>query len=424
MKHLLFSILIIILSLPVFGQYDFKDAFYINNSGDTIYGQIDYNTPSKNSKYFIYRLDSLSPVKKHLPKDVQVYSFINSKTFVSKNIIVSDSTRTLFFEYLVNGVVDLYFIHINGFDNFLITKNGERFELTNKEIYSQYKTSKRYSNQYIGVLQYLMQDAPSMHEKINQTKFTAVSLIELVQEYHRQTCSPNQVCTVYFRKGEKLNDVKWKWSFGVSLDYVSSKTLIGTGIQEFGISKHKNPFYRIIESNISSNSKSTYLSPGVQLNISRNTKSSLQIGLQYAKSTTSNLNVTSLITPISWQYDLARYTKVIPYIQMGISTNIYLNAEFNDLYMVYQKLEVDGPNPIYGPSITRLLGDDDLDKSVKLQYNFGAGIKTHIFKTHIIKLDFRLQGGSHTYTFGEGIELYTTTRVKFRNLLMGISVFL
>ncbi len=422
MKHLLISVLTIILSLPVFAQYDFKDAYYINNSGDSIYGQIDYNTPSKNSKFFIFRSDSLSPVKKFLPQEVKVYSFINSKTFVSKNITISDSVRTLFLEYLVDGVVDLYFIHINGFDNFLIIKNGERFELTNKEIYSQNKSSKRYSNQYIGVLQYLMQDAPSMHEKINQTKFTGPSLIALVQEYHKQTCSPDQVCTVYFRKGEKLNDVKWKWSFGVSLDYVSSKTLIGTGIQEFNMSYNENPIFRIIESNISSTSKSTYFSPGLQLNISRNTKSSLQIGLQYAKSTTANLNVTTLVTPISWQYDLARYTKVIPYIQLGLTGNLYLNAEFNDLYIIYQELEVDAINPIYGPNITRLLGDDDLDKSVKLQYNIGAGIKTYIFKTHIVKLDFRLQGGSHSYSFGE--DLYTLTRVKVRNFVIGISVFL
>lgn len=190
-KRKYFIIILSVLSAAAFGQDDFLVGFIVNNNNDTTIGYIDWKKNTVNSKVCKFKKDEDARIVNYLPTQIQSYGIDNQKLYTSKIIKVDNKQDTVFLEYLVNGIVNLYYLKKPVNDLYFIDRDGELIELSNDEIsyfnQSGIKYSKK-SNKYQGVLLYLMNDTPELTNQISQTTFDQRSLINLTVDYHNTVC--------------------------------------------------------------------------------------------------------------------------------------------------------------------------------------------------------------------------------------------
>ena len=181
-------------------QTDFRPGYVITNSNDTLHGFIDYRGEVRNSKKCTFKQNQDSEVKAYSPGEIKGYRFNESKFYMSKKVIYQDQETTLFLEFLVNGIADLYFLRDDdSTGHFFIEKsNGQIFELTNAEelIKENGKTYTHEKKEYVGLLKIAFSDCPQIYPLINQTILDTKPLIKLTKKYHNFVCD-NEKCIVY-----------------------------------------------------------------------------------------------------------------------------------------------------------------------------------------------------------------------------------
>ena len=218
----------VIFSNVCFSQYDFRRGFIITKSNDTITGFIDYANPDISSKYCYFKKDSLSKTTEYTPTDLKAYSFTNSKYFVSKGVNIENDTAFLFLEFLLKGVINLYYCSESNKEYYFIEKDYMLYPLTNNEVKVNIvgQSKVKSSDNYIGILNWLMGDGADFSKEIYSTKFDHSSLIQLTKDYHNRVCKDNE-CIVYYKKQKKLNDTKWQINYGFLIEYVLSRLTRG-----------------------------------------------------------------------------------------------------------------------------------------------------------------------------------------------------
>jgi len=179
-------------------QTDFRPGYIIENSGDTIYGQIDYRGDQLMSRICKFKSENKKVVE-YLPEDLKAFRFIDSKYYVSKDI---ESGRC-FFEYLIQGKVNIYYLRNKDVEGYYLEKEASRLiQLPYEEKYRHIDNKKVLleSNRHIGILKYTMQDAPELHSQIERLgKPNHKSLINLAKDYHNIVCE-DEKCTIYTKE--------------------------------------------------------------------------------------------------------------------------------------------------------------------------------------------------------------------------------
>jgi hypothetical protein len=199
MKSRKILLLLAILSFSVisYGQKDFKHGYVITNDNDTLYGTIDLKSNYKNSRTCNFLSDSDPTSKEFGPGDIKAYR-IDIKYYVSRELELDKIKQRAFLEFLVDGIVDLYYLKESDREYYFIEKDGSLILLSNDEkkiivesSIASGKDDKVYStnsNQYIGMLKYLFQDSPEAMQEIPKTRFDYKPLINLTKDYHNSVC--------------------------------------------------------------------------------------------------------------------------------------------------------------------------------------------------------------------------------------------
>ncbi len=191
LKILIHAVSILLISVDTYGQKDLKNGYIITNSYDTIIGFINLKSNYNNSKVCEFYKDVDENPIEYNPQDIKGYRIEDVKFYISKDIDLNDQKRKVFLEYLLNGIVDLYYYKELTTEYFFIEKDGSLHQLSNDEIEIFDKNGnmyQKYSNQYKGVLNYLLHDAPELSDKILNTEFKHTSLIKITKEYHDMVC--------------------------------------------------------------------------------------------------------------------------------------------------------------------------------------------------------------------------------------------
>lgn len=193
--------LILILTLQqVSAQSDFRNGYYITLQNDTVYGLIDYRGEVKNAQTCIYKKDNVTEQLKFNPGEINAYRFTDGKFYISRQIKTGDIERTVFLEFLVDGITNLYFFRdINNYIYFLEDKNGKMLELSNETITDNVEGKgkvQRNTNRHIGILKATFADCKEIQPQINNVSLGHKSLIKLTKNYHNYVCN-DQTCIVY-----------------------------------------------------------------------------------------------------------------------------------------------------------------------------------------------------------------------------------
>lgn len=248
MKYFPLISLFIILSTHLIAQTDLRSGYIIKSNNDTIYGQIKYRGSHNSSKKCIFLKDSLSTEQIFTPDDILGYRYENNKYYVSKSVSSNNKTEQLFLEFLINGIVDIYYYRDEMEDHYFIEEGDSNLiELKNKIsiIKIDNDTYQKEGKEYVGILRYVFQDQPNIQKKVDQTSLSHKSLINIAKDYHLQVCA-DQDCIVY-----EKNTSKNTRKFGIVID-----------INAIGITslKKTDPIYYLddVESSIN-------FSPGIGL---------------------------------------------------------------------------------------------------------------------------------------------------------------
>jgi len=176
-------------------QTNFKPGYIVTQTGDTVYGEIDYRGGQLMATLCKFK-GSDGTISKYSPNDISLYRFIDSKYFVSREL----EKQTVFLELLIEGKVRIYYMRDVAGDHYYIDKEGERLaELPYvKDIRIVDGTSVYYeSKKHLGILYYYMKDAPNFKSRINRVyKPERKSLIELAEDYQNAVCS-DEKCEIY-----------------------------------------------------------------------------------------------------------------------------------------------------------------------------------------------------------------------------------
>jgi hypothetical protein len=195
-------------------QNNFKQGYIITNTNDSVVGLIDFRTDGINSQVCRFKANEKAPIQLFYPGSVDRYRFINEgKYYVSHLITINNETQQVFLEYLINGMMNLYYYKKPNYEHeyyFFEDENGNLFPITKKP--DEVVNMKLVSDQrYIGALGYLFNDYPSIKEKLNSTVYDRGSMIRLAKEFHELTCTSGEGC-INFENDYKKSYIFIKYS--------------------------------------------------------------------------------------------------------------------------------------------------------------------------------------------------------------------
>jgi hypothetical protein len=189
----------------IHAQVNFEPGFIINNEGDTIKGLVDSRGYIKNSKVCNFKDLSEENSFEYEPGEIQAFGFTNGKFYVSREIVIDEDTSTVFLEYLVDGIMDIYYLR-NLENDYYFAQKDDRLVLLDNQTIIIGETGHQYykeSNKYIGILKYYTGDYPEMGKKVEKAKLTHESLINIASDYHAYICE-GEDCIIYEKELPKF----------------------------------------------------------------------------------------------------------------------------------------------------------------------------------------------------------------------------
>ncbi|ANW97362.1 hypothetical protein AXE80_14125 [Wenyingzhuangia fucanilytica] len=410
-KQHLWVLILVLNVLQVFSQTDFREGYLINKSNDTIYGLIDYKGNRANAMKCVYKKNIHSNSVTYTPEDINGYRFKNSKYYVSKSIVIDNKPTQLFLEYLINGIVDIYYyMNYNDRFYFISDENDQLHELkiNENEFHRNGKLYKKDSKEYIGVLKYIFQDSPKISKETEKTTLNHKSLINISLKYHNEVCKGDE-CIIYEKKVSKT-----KQSFGILtginlLSHAKSKkNIYYTKNKQFGneFVPSIGVFYKI---NIPYISEKTYFQyEGTYSNINLKT-STLYIEPTYRINYLSDKNISrkSFNNSFNFRHEYIK-GRIKPTFQLGMYVNYFFKKENNTNVTIIEPWSTNNENyrseyPDNAP-INKYEGDIYPYNEIDYGIHFGIGLKGKFIKNKDFFIDLKYQRG---LVLQEG--LYTST---------------
>ena len=193
-RYLLFLLILTWYFAICNGQGSYNPGYIITNNSDTVRGLIKQQSNYQNSINCNFREEKNQSAKNFSPGEIKGYRIENSKYYVSKDIVIDSLKQKKFLEYLVKGIVDLFYYKDVGKEYYFVQKNTLLMLLSNdvsivtveeNGLNGEYEKSYyKNSNQYKRILQYLFKESPEVLKEIPNTAFDYRPLIKITKDYH------------------------------------------------------------------------------------------------------------------------------------------------------------------------------------------------------------------------------------------------
>ena len=311
-NKIIFNIIIICFSFAsAFGQNNFRGGFIITLENDTIQGQVDYRSNSKNYESSIFK--GKQGKIEYYPNQIKGFGYDNDKFFSSQII------EGTFVEVMIRGKMSLY----KSKEKYHVEKDASLYDLESifERVEIDGKIGTKENNKWRGTLSFLISDClKNPSEYTANIKFGEKSLTRLIVKYNR--------CTGAEFIEFKANKPWTKFDFGVALG-ASRNEITTDGSGSFS---YLDDSYSSIDP-----------SAGVVIAISSprfTEKIAFQSELHYFKSSFSSLvelggsttqfhdtyiDLTTLSIPLSLKYSFPE-KKYGVYFQVGMNYDFHLDS--------------------------------------------------------------------------------------------------
>lgn len=408
-KSYFLTMVLIIVSSSLFSQSDFREGYIVSNSGDTIFGFIDYRGDYLNCNKCVFKESLNEKTVTYFPNEIKSYRFSESKFYVS--YFVENLNKYVFLEYLIDGIVDVYFYKDINDKYYYIDKEGEKIQLLeNKEIEVMIDGQAyiRNSNRHIGLLNYYLNESEEIKKRINDVELEHKSLIKLTKDYHDFVCSGEE-CIIFEKRLPSLRFEAGALVFANYSDFNIDNTNYGTwGIYdekkdlshnlgyEFGFSG--SLYFPKFNERISLYLQLLYGANSFEFN-------SIEDEILYTRTTTEKYYIWSFTKDIGFKYKFPK-GKLRPEFIIGY-TSVRVNAK--------NKSKVTGEEVDYNGDVDVINYDLDYPDNVPLKgIFFGAGL--NFFQ--LGKLDFNINL-QYNYHFSN---LPSASEIKMNNIRFGLGI--
>lgn len=312
---------LLFLTLRGYCQSDFRPGYIITNS-DTIRGLINFRSNSLNRIKCEFKKDVNANTEIYSPFEIDSYMLDDNRFYVSKTILLKGVEKRVFLEYLVDGIVDLYYYNEELEEFFFVEKNNEIVQINNDAVVigDEHETKYiKYTNQYKGILAKLFNDAPGLFIQLSNAKFELNSLVKLTEEYHNMVC--DEYACVQYRKSRKY-DVFCEVNAGAALSYLgltSSKNHASDIKPEIGLS------FRIKDNRY--NSRFSFIAGLKYSSNSFNGEFKNYLFTEKKKFYNIELDYSILSLPITLEYSLSS-SKIQPTFSVSINNAFLINPKY------------------------------------------------------------------------------------------------
>lgn len=221
MKNILLIFLVSFFFLTSYSQRNYQEGYVITLQNDTLRGWVDFRSDKQNSAICTFKSVPTGQEQEYYPKDIYGYRYLNDgKFYVSREIEINGTKKTVFLEFLLEGIENLYYYKEGDVKYYILENIKGELLYTSQEPEKKIFTNNgdRYMKdlKYIGVLKYYFKDHPEIQKEVDQTQYNHESMIKLVKTYHDLVCSSDQVCTVF--ESKSIHD-KYKTKISVYIGY-------------------------------------------------------------------------------------------------------------------------------------------------------------------------------------------------------------
>jgi len=231
-KAILTFLSLFIAWMSINAQSNFRPGYIITNEKDTISGLIDFRTYKMNADICRFKSAGMGEEKVYYPENIYGYRFTDDgKYYVSHDIEIEGQQKKVFLEYLIQGIICLFFYPGDESDYYFFRdESGKMIPVTKQDkkgILKQEKrsflgdqTGLRYNsedNRYKGIVRYIFKESKSVSKATDKMSFNQNELIKLTKKYHAEICTTGEECIEFTVKPDK---------------YVKTKVSVYAGMQK------------------------------------------------------------------------------------------------------------------------------------------------------------------------------------------------
>lgn len=208
-------VVLLALSLGVFGQMNYRPGRIITMKNDTIDGLIrDYGV-LQSSRVCMFKENKKDRAVAYLPGDLKAYEINGYKHYASMSWIKDSGYALLFAEVLIQGEVNLYHNWKNKSLAYYLEKEaGNPTGLQNVEFNLRRKSDGfyAYGDQVQGFLpiyrdslRSVFQDSESTYNKVEQVEYRMKPIMDITKSYLEETCEGEE-CITYEKDLRRTRD--------------------------------------------------------------------------------------------------------------------------------------------------------------------------------------------------------------------------
>lgn len=405
MNKYFLSILTVLLlnSLAMLNAEDknYRPGYIITNENDTVYGEIDFRTATLNAQVCHFRTSISDVVRQYKPGDIYAYRFTDDgKFYVTRTIPLGGTPQKVFLEYLVKGIINLYYYRApTTIRYFFEDENGRFIEIYDQERLVKVDSITGYfkDRRYIGVMTVLFRQSDKIKKELHKIRLNRNDLSKITKEYHYEVCRTGEECI--------------EFEFKPDVRYLHIGFMLSAGVRTYCFRSNAATKYWAIQGITADNINSVFPSIVAQANflIPRLTNYvSLQLEAELGKLKGENILLTehtynrfkinTFLTDIraGLCFRLSK-TRIYPTIGGGFCDSFFWNTDASNLRII----EVDGKEYTEGINFS-----DETSKNY-IGFYVNAGIVFPLKKSGAIVvqglMEQRKKSGDELSTWGGSI---------------------
>ncbi len=190
-------VILLTLSETVSAQLNPVDGFIITNDGDTIYGTLDYLSPSKNSEECHFQKAGEDVFRLYKPQEIKGYRFKSDGVYYVSRTFSVDSVKTTFFaEFLLKGGVSLFRLYRGGTDIFFMeNEKGEVVQM--KSLGNDVGADIIKETKNLAPAFYIFSKSAKAREQLKRSDLSVKDVTRITREYDETYCQSSGDCVQY-----------------------------------------------------------------------------------------------------------------------------------------------------------------------------------------------------------------------------------
>jgi len=376
MKNTIFTFFFLFVALmSIKAQSNFRPGYIITNEKDTISGLIDFRTHEMNAQVCKFKLSNMDEVKEYYPGDIYGYRFTDDgKYYVSKDIEIEGKQEKVFLEYLIQGIISLYFYPGDESDYYFFQdESGILRPVTkrDREVWDD-ETGKWYiaeDNRYKSAISYIFKDSKSVSKAVYNTPFLQNRLIDLTKRYHDEMCSTGEECIQFETKPDNYTQIKVSVYTGMQILTYKLNSQFLENTPKFNLIPEINSLLPEIGAQLdfSTPRRNKFISLVIDVSLAKFTEKQEKISEpQYAKLEVDGVVVSGKLG-VKYTYHQGLFR---PLIEGGFSINrLYVSTKYtyND-----------------GPYVKDVVADDFLEHPAMIGFYVGTGLDYQLKKNNAL----------------------------------------